>query len=60
VVKAFSAPAPLTVTHEIGDFHSGEEVLDDWLKNRALANMKLAASRTYVICPLNSRKVIGY
>jgi GNAT superfamily N-acetyltransferase len=60
VVKAFSAPVPLTVTHELGDFRSGEDSLDSWLQARALANMELAASRTYVICPLNSRQVIGY
>ncbi|SJM95018.1 GCN5-related N-acetyltransferase [Crenothrix polyspora] len=58
--KPFSAPAVLTVKHDCEGFQSGEETLDSWLRERALTNMELAATRTYVICPLDSRKVIGY
>jgi len=35
-------------------------VLDDWLRRRAWNNQRLAASRTYVICRLNSSVVAGY
>ena len=41
-------------------FNSGEALLDSWLRDRALANLEVAASRTYVICPPDSLKVIGY
>ncbi len=57
---AFGPPVLLTEAHERADFKSGERVLDDWLKNRAWNNMQAAASRTYVICPDNSPRIIGY
>jgi GNAT superfamily N-acetyltransferase len=56
----FDAPAPLTEQHDLAEFDSGEAVLDDWLRRRALANMAIAASRTYVICPTGSLSVIGF
>jgi predicted GNAT family N-acyltransferase len=58
--KAFCSPTLLSENHEIVQFSSEEQTLDDWLKERALANMKSFASRTYVICPTNSLQVIGY
>ena len=58
--KKVCSPVHLTVQHETEDFHSGEEALDTWLRKRALANMEASASRTYVICPSGSHKVIGY
>ncbi len=58
--KEFSTPIPLTSRHDLEDFQSGEATLDTWLRERAFANMEAAASRTYVICPSGSRKVIGY
>jgi len=58
--KGFCSPAHLTVEHEIEGFYSGEETLDTWLRERAFANMEVSASRTYVICPSGSSKVIGY
>jgi GNAT superfamily N-acetyltransferase len=58
--EQFSAPVVLTAKHDCEDFQSGEETLDTWLRERALTNMELAATRTYVICPLHSRNVIGY
>jgi len=45
-----SPPEPLTNNHQIGEFDSGERVLDDWLKRRARANQANRASRTYVVC----------
>ena len=56
----FSAPEPLTAAHEPGDFQSGEPVLDNWLRQRALQNMALAASKTYVVCLEDSQRVAGY
>ena len=58
--KEFCSPSYLTSRHDLEDFQSGEEALDSWLQNRALDNMETGASRTYVICPSDSRKVIGY
>ena len=58
--KEICPPVHLTVKHDTEDFYSGEETLDNWLRERALANMEALASRTYVICPSGSRKIIGY
>jgi GNAT superfamily N-acetyltransferase len=51
-------PEKLTASHDIGGFDSGEPVLDEWLRRRALANEVTGASRTYVSCA--DGKVIGY
>jgi GNAT superfamily N-acetyltransferase len=56
----FDPPVTLSAAHKRDDFESGEPTLDDWLKERALANMQNAASRTYVVCPSGSLKVAGY
>ena len=58
--EEFCSPIYLTASHDLEDFQSGEEALDSWLQDRALDNMETGASRTYVICPLDSHKVIGY
>lgn len=57
---SYLAPVQLTEKHAIADFKSGEGALDKWLVQRALENIKNAASKTYVICPANSNRVIGY
>jgi GNAT superfamily N-acetyltransferase len=51
-------PEKLTSTHQLEDFESGIEPLDNWLKYRALGNEREGVSRTYVICSSNA--VIGY
>ena len=56
----FSAPLLLTESHDASAFDSGEAVLDDWLRQRALKNLLLAASRTYVVCPVGSNRIVGY
>jgi GNAT superfamily N-acetyltransferase len=56
----FCHPVILTVEHDLADFNSGEAQLDCWLRDRALANIEIAASRTYVISLPDSLKVIGY
>jgi GNAT superfamily N-acetyltransferase len=53
-----SAPEPLSTTHDLSQFASGEPSLDGWLKKRALVNQVSDASRTYVICAGSA--VIGY
>lgn len=55
---SLSRPLPLQSTHELDSFICGEEVLDHWLKRRALKNEVLGASRTFVICSGN--QVVGY
>ena len=52
-----SAPVPLTVDHELADFDCGDQILNDWLRQRALKN-ESRFSRTYVVCSGNS--VVAY
>jgi len=52
------APEKLLAEHDLADFASGEPTLDDWLRQRALANEESGASRTYVICV--GKRVVGY
>jgi len=57
-VSGLLAPETLAEAHELADFRSGEDSLDDWLKRRARANQVSGASRTYVVC--QGKRVIGY
>ena len=52
------APRKLAVEHDFSGFDSGEPVLDDWLRRRAVPNEAAGASRTYVVCAGNV--VAGY
>lgn len=54
-----SAPQPLSTAHSLDDFHSGERVLDDWLKRRAMSNQLAGASRTFVVVDQDGR-VCGF
>lgn len=54
-----SPPQPLVAAHRLGDFASGEGVLDEWLKRRALANQSSGASRTFVVADPDL-SVFGY
>jgi hypothetical protein len=45
--------------HDSGDFDCGDNVLNDWLRRRALANQISLASRTFVICT-DGRHVVAY
>ncbi|MFT0669241.1 GNAT family N-acetyltransferase, partial [Enterobacter hormaechei subsp. xiangfangensis] len=38
-----TAPEPLSSVHQLGEFVSGEAVLDEWLKQRGLKNQALGA-----------------
>ena len=55
---AFSAPRLLTAAHILDNFSSGEPVLDEWLKKRALKNNEIDASRTFVV--LLDQDVVAY
>jgi GNAT superfamily N-acetyltransferase len=51
-------PQLLTNEHQSVDFNCGSDLLNDWLKKRALKNQVNGASRTFVIC-IDGR-VVGY
>jgi GNAT superfamily N-acetyltransferase len=51
---------PLTEAHDLSEFNSGEPTLDAWLRQRALKNAEQFATRTYVTCSSDSRRVVGY
>ena len=53
-----STPIPIADTHDLDSFDCGVQVLNDWLKKRALPNDRSGASRTYVLC--NGNTVVGY
>jgi GNAT superfamily N-acetyltransferase len=55
-----SAPAPLSEPHDLSEFNSGEPTLDAWLRQRALKNAEILATKTYVTCPVDSYRVVGY
>jgi GNAT superfamily N-acetyltransferase len=56
----FTRPSALLLEHDVSDFFSGEDVLDEWLRKRALSNQKIGASKTYVTCAGNTQRVAGY
>lgn len=58
--RSFTAPAVINEMHELAGFASGEPSLDAWLRERACDNLRLGASRTYVVCPQGSPQVIGF
>jgi len=51
-------PAPISDSHALSDFDSGEPSLDEWLKKRALKNHASGASRCFVLS--TGAAVIGY
>lgn len=53
------APSLLLPDHDLAQFNSGNETLDEWLKKRALKNQMIGASRTFVIDD-NNQVVVGY
>ncbi len=57
-LDAIRPPEKLSTTHDLLSFDSGEPVLDDWLRRRALHNEASGASRTYVVCV--GTTVVGY
>lgn len=57
---ALQAPVLLANQHDLTGFVSGEQILDDWLRQRALVDLEKGASRTYVVCPAGEDRVVGY
>jgi GNAT superfamily N-acetyltransferase len=55
--KVINAPQPLTSSHDVLEFESKSEALNNWLKEKAFKNEGDTA-RTYVVTVEN--KVIGY
>ncbi len=53
-----SAPASISDSCEFTGFSSGEAVLDEWLKRRAMKNEYAGASRCFVVCA--GKEVVGY
>ena len=45
-LDAIRPPEKLSATHDLSDFDSGEPVLDEWLRRRALHNEASGSSRT--------------
>jgi predicted N-acetyltransferase YhbS len=58
VSGSLSPAAPLADQHQVGDFHSGEPALDDWLMRRARTNQASGATRTFVAC--DGDTAVGY
>ena len=57
-VGPIGPPEKISAEHDISGFDSGEPVLDDWLRRRAMPNEASGASRTYVVCV--GKRVVGY
>ena len=55
-----TAPEPLSSSHQLAEFVSGETVLDEWLKQRGLKNQALGAARTFVVCKTGTKQVAGF
>ena len=47
---ALQAPQPLETQHNTADFDCGDDGLNRWLQQRALANQGSGATRTFVVC----------
>jgi GNAT superfamily N-acetyltransferase len=58
--QPYDQPVVLTTSHDLSQFSCGEDSLDHWLRERALENLNLGASRTYVACPEKSTRVVAY
>jgi GNAT superfamily N-acetyltransferase len=59
-VASFDPPLLINEAHNLDQFNSGEPLLDEWLKRRAINNLQSRASRTYVICSKDNQDVIGF
>ena len=57
-MPSLEPPKPLSFAFDISDFDCGVPELNIWLKQRALSNEALGASRTFVVTREN--RVVGY
>jgi GNAT superfamily N-acetyltransferase len=54
------APEPISPAHIVREFKCSHDSLNVWLHERALKNELIGASRTFVICLPETKRVIGY
>jgi GNAT superfamily N-acetyltransferase len=52
------SPVPLSAAHDCSAFNCGDDALNDWLRERALAAAAAGHSRTFVCCA--AERVVGY
>ena len=55
---ALSHPEQIDETHDVSDFTCGKQVLDHWLKARALANQQKGFTAVLVVH--DARRVVGF
>ena len=55
-----NAPRAIADSDDLSEFRCGRETLDDWLRGRAIKNQRSDATRTYVVTPPHSSRVVGY
>lgn len=55
---ALSAPEPLTADHDLAPFSCGMPALDNWLKQRALSNLRKGFTAVTVVH--DAGRVVGY
>ncbi|EQB2606687.1 GNAT family N-acetyltransferase [Raoultella ornithinolytica] len=53
-------PEPLSAGHNIAEFCCQDQVLNEWLKKKALKNHCTGISRVFVVCAENTKRVIAY
>ena len=57
---ALSAPEQLTEKHDVSEFESGQPLIDEYLKKRALVAQLQKLAIVYVVCFHGTNKVAGY
>jgi len=57
---SFSPPERLSSIHETSKFDCGRPELNVWLQRFALQNQAAHAATTWVVCPEESSRVVGY
>lgn len=60
MTAGFTPVEPLSPEHELDQFDCGTHSLDHWLRTWARHSQREGSTRTFVICPLGSRRVVGY
>lgn len=55
-----TTPILLNEGHVLQPFDCGNDVLNNWLRQRAIKNQYLNASRTFVTCLEGTSRVVGY
>ena len=56
----YAGPVILTGDHVLERFDCGKPALNEWLRNRALANQASGASRTWVVVEEGASDVVAY